>query len=81
MAATDVNPIRETTATARPVERVRRWADETKSAFKTTELYIYVAALVGVLIAGAATKAGSGHDDRFVSTVNQLERDHDHWPR
>jgi hypothetical protein len=35
----------------------RRLSTETKSAFKTTEFIAYIAVLVGVLIAGAVTKA------------------------
>jgi hypothetical protein len=64
MAATDVNVTRER---GRPVGAVRRLATETKAAFKTTELYAYVVVLVGVLVAAAVTKAGGGHDDRFVA--------------
>jgi hypothetical protein len=67
MAATDLNATREGTGSARPTNAVRRLATETKAAFKTTELYAYVVVLVGVLIAAAATKAGSGHDDRFIA--------------
>jgi len=51
----------------RPAGRARRLATETKAAVKTTELYAYVVALAGVLVAAAATKAGSGHDDRFIA--------------
>ena len=46
---------------------IRRVATETKSALKTTELYAYVAVLAAVLIAGLATSAGSGADDRFIA--------------
>jgi hypothetical protein len=46
---------------------IRRLATETKAAFKTTEFYAYVAVLVGLMIAGLATSAGTGHDDRLVS--------------
>jgi hypothetical protein len=62
MAATDVtrpradNGIRNT---------ARRLTTETKAATKTTELYAYVAVLVGVLVAGLLTKAGDGNDDRL----------------
>jgi hypothetical protein len=42
-----------------------RLATETKHSSKTTELYMYIAATVGVLIAGLVTKAGDGHDDRL----------------
>lgn len=42
-----------------------RLSTETKHSSKTTELYAYVAATVGVLLAGLLTKAGDGHDDRL----------------
>ena len=35
--------------------RARRLTTETKSAFKTTELIVYVLAVVGVLVASAVT--------------------------
>jgi hypothetical protein len=47
--------------------RVSRLATETKASIKTSELYAYIVVLLGILIAGAATKAGNGHDDRFLS--------------
>lgn len=53
-------------AGARPTG-IRRLATETKAAFKTTELYAYIAVLVGLLIAGLVTKTGSGHDDRLIA--------------
>ncbi|MFL5780271.1 MAG: hypothetical protein ACJ760_03070 [Thermoleophilaceae bacterium] len=63
MAATDITRDR-----AVPVQsRARRLATETKSALKTTEFYAYVVVTIGVLIAGAVTKAGDGHDDRFLA--------------
>ena len=44
----------------------RRMGDETKPSFKTTELIVYVAAVVGVLIASAivdeAGNAGGGFE-------------------
>jgi hypothetical protein len=43
----------------------RRLSTETKHSSKTSELYAYVAATVGVLLAGLLTKAGDGHDDRL----------------
>jgi hypothetical protein len=67
MAATDVTR-GGATATDRPSglgATARRLTTETKAAFKTTEFYSYVVVLVGLLIAGIATKAGDGHDDRF----------------
>jgi hypothetical protein len=42
-----------------------RLSTETKHSSKTSELYVYVAATVGVLLAGLLTKAGDGHDDRL----------------
>jgi hypothetical protein len=52
-------------ATTRPAER--RLTTETKNATKTTEFYAYVAATVGVLLAGLLTKVGDGHDDRLTA--------------
>jgi hypothetical protein len=48
-------------------DRPRRLSTETKSAFKTTEFVAYVAVLVGLMIAGAATKASNyaGDHDAF----------------
>jgi hypothetical protein len=48
-----------------------RLETETKHSSKTTEFYAYVAATIGVLIAGLVTKAGDGHDDRLSA--------HDTW--
>jgi hypothetical protein len=42
-----------------------RLTTETKHSSKTTEFYAYIAATVGVLLAGLLTKAGDGHDDRL----------------
>ena len=52
-------------ATTTPRHSERRLSTETKQATKTTEFYAYVAATVGVLLAGVLTKAGDGHDDRL----------------
>jgi hypothetical protein len=48
-----------------------RLSTETKHSSKTSEFYAYVAATVGVLLAGLLTKAGDGHDDRLMA--------HDTW--
>jgi hypothetical protein len=40
----------------------RRLATETKAAVKTTELYAYVAAVIGVLIAGNVIEGEGGPD-------------------
>jgi hypothetical protein len=66
MAATDVTRARDG-AQRGSHGIVRRLATETKAAVKTTEFYAYIVVLAGILIAGLATKAGSGHDDRFLS--------------
>ena len=63
MAATDVTRDRGNVVQS----RARRLTTETKSALKTTEFYAYVAATIGVLIAGAVTKAGEGADDRLLA--------------
>ena len=64
-----VDPERRGTVTARRglLDRPpRRLTTETKHASKTTELYVYVAAVIGVLIAsvliGADDDAGRGDD-------------------
>jgi hypothetical protein len=65
MATHDVtNPA--TARVARPTG-LRRLATETKAAVKTTEFYAYIVVLAGILIAGLATKTGTGHDDRLVA--------------
>jgi hypothetical protein len=56
---------------AAPRHTESRLTTETKQATKTTELYAYVAATVGVLLAGLLTKVGDGHDDRLTA--------HDTW--
>jgi hypothetical protein len=45
----------------------RRLSTETKHSSKTSELYAYVAATLGVLIAGLVTKGGDGADDRLTA--------------
>lgn len=44
---------------------IRRLATETKAAFKTTEFYAYLAAVVGVLIAGNTIEGKDGGADYF----------------
>jgi hypothetical protein len=56
-----------TPRTERRDSGIRRFATETKAAIKTTEFYSYVVVLAGILIAGLATKTGTGHDDRFTA--------------
>ena len=50
------------------VSRVRsRAGTETKSSFKTTEFAVFVAAVVGVLLASYLVKATDGHADYFLA--------------
>ncbi len=42
-----------------------RRSTETKASFKTTELLVYIAAVVGVLVASYLVKATSAHPDYF----------------
>jgi hypothetical protein len=63
MAATDVTRSRD--ALNGVGTTARRLTTETKAAFKTTEFFSYLVVLAGLLIAGLATKAGDGADDRF----------------
>ena len=43
----------------------RRLSTETKSSFKTTEFWLYVLAVVGVLIASYVVKTTGSHADYF----------------
>jgi hypothetical protein len=52
----------DTAATGRPR---RRLSTETKSAFKTTEFWIYAAAVAAVLIASQVVGTGARHVDYF----------------
>ncbi|MEU1054208.1 hypothetical protein [Streptomyces sp. NPDC005876] len=45
--------------------RTRRLSTETKAAFKTTEFFAYVAAVVAVLIASMVVGDDEGHADYF----------------
>jgi uncharacterized MAPEG superfamily protein len=45
----------------------RRLTTETKQAFKTTEFYAFLAAVVGVLIAGNAIEIAEGGTDYFTA--------------
>ena len=51
-----------TAATERPG---RRLSTETKAAFKTTEFWVYIAAVVAVLIASDVVGTGANHGDYF----------------
>ena len=43
----------------------RRLSTETKASFKTSELFAYLGAVVGVLMASQLIGAEDGHDDYF----------------
>jgi hypothetical protein len=45
--------------------RPRRLTTETKASFKTSELFVYLASVVGVLLASWAVGTGDGHEDYF----------------
>ena len=49
---------------------VRRYATETKQAFKTTEFFMVAAVLVGILISAAVIKGGDsgGGTDEFIAS-------------
>lgn len=67
MAAT---PTAGNASTARSVDRTAatRLSTETKHSSKTSELYAFIAVVVGILIAAAAIKGGdSGGTDEFIA--------------
>jgi hypothetical protein len=45
---------------ANPVDAVRRFTTETKASVKTSELWLSVAAIVGILVAAASTDGAEG---------------------
>ncbi|MFJ8697007.1 hypothetical protein [Streptomyces roseolilacinus] len=47
--------------------RPRRLSTETKAAFKTTEFFAYIAAVVAVLIASMVVGEEEGHGDYFLA--------------
>ena len=49
----------------RPAHGEPRRSTETKASFKTTELMVYIAAVVGVLVASAAVGTTHAHVDYF----------------
>jgi hypothetical protein len=48
-----------------PRSTERRLTTETKHSTKTSEMYVFLAVTIGILLAGLLTKAGDGHDDRL----------------
>ncbi|MGW0424715.1 hypothetical protein [Streptomyces sp. NPDC003015] len=63
-----VNPIGDTghhTGDGLTAARSRRLSTETKAAFKTTEFFAYIAAVVAVLVASMVVGDDEGHADYF----------------
>jgi hypothetical protein len=52
-------------ANGRPAHVEPRRSTETKASFKTTELMVYIAAVIGVLVASAAVGTTHAHVDYF----------------
>ncbi len=55
----------EMTVARNPDRPRRRLTTETKSSFKTTEFWVYIAAVVGVFIASALVGTTQNHTDYF----------------
>jgi hypothetical protein len=50
------------------VDRVRRFTTETKESFKTSEFWLIVAVIIGVLVSAAAIKGGDTEGtDEFIA--------------
>jgi hypothetical protein len=62
LTSTTSTPVHAETAT---IERPRRAASGTKAAYKTTEFIVYVAAVVGVLIASNMVGLDENQRDYF----------------
>lgn len=68
MATRDLTPAATGgTAGGRIGGTARRLATETKAAFKTTEFYVMVVVLIGILIAGNVVEIEEGGTDYFAA--------------
>jgi hypothetical protein len=70
MAATDVTrtPLTHDGNKGSRTQTARRLVTETKAAFKTTEFFMTVAAVVGILISALVIKGGdTGGTDEFIA--------------
>ena len=67
MAATPTTNAPRADTGARPSGLLQRLTTETKQAFKTTEFYAFLAAVIGVLIAGNAIEIAEGGTDYFTA--------------
>ncbi len=54
-----------TPSTSTPAHAESRRSTETKASFKTTELMVYIAAVIGVLIASDLVGTSNTHSDYF----------------
>ncbi|MFF7451727.1 MULTISPECIES: hypothetical protein [unclassified Streptomyces] len=64
-AANPVGNANPHTGDGAAARRPRRLSTETKAAFKTTEFFAYIAAVVAVLIASMVVGDDEGHADYF----------------
>jgi hypothetical protein len=65
MAFSTQSPAVDDTSTVLNDTPRRRLSTETKASFKTTELFAYLGAVVGVLLASQLIGAEDGHEDYF----------------
>ncbi|PQP14763.1 hypothetical protein [Rhodococcus opacus] len=69
MTSTNPNPVARTNtgaaATGPRTPLDPRRSTETKAAFKTTEFFVYIAAVIGVLVASYLVETTDAHEDYF----------------
>ena len=65
MAFSTQSPAVDDTSTVLDDAPRRRLSTETKASFKTTELFAYLGAVVGVLLASQLIGTEEGHEDYF----------------
>jgi hypothetical protein len=65
MSLSTQSPAVDDTSTVLDDAPRRRLSTETKASFKTTELFAYLGAVVGVLLASQLIGTEDGHDDYF----------------
>jgi hypothetical protein len=67
VATRDVTTPRANAGTSGRPGFIQRLGTETKAAFKTTEFYVMVAVLIGILIAGNTIEIAEGGTDYFTA--------------
>ena len=67
MATRDLTTPRANAGTSGRPGFIQRLSTETKAAFKTTEFYVMVAVLIGILIAGNTIEIAEGGTDYFTA--------------